>query len=566
LRVFLSHQDVYVFGKTAILAITPDHKPNYMKISFLAIVFSIFFLHSSAQQVINIIPKPSNIQAGTGKVQFTKSIKVFADSRSNLDRTYLTQVLTEMGLTPTFVKKESEGDIQFLLQGRTPEVKNEAYQLKIISAKTVKKISATALGRKGLLNALQTLRQLGNKSNTGMVEFPVCSITDEPAFSWRAFLFDESRNFHGKKVVKNLLDEMARLKLNTLHWHLTDDPAWRIEIKKYPRLTSVTSKGNYGHMVKFLETNQTRWDSLFVSPPAQFYTQDDIREIVKYAQARGIIIIPEIEVPGHATAAIYAYPWLGASSKTLGKGGHGDLYDVTDPKVEGFIHDVLDEVISLFPAGIIHIGGDEANYAHWVNSKTIRDFMKANNIPTYSDLQLWSINRMSKYISSKGYRMIGWNEITGDNIRGEAHIEASKSEKLAEGTIVQFWDGEVSLVNKAIEKGYDVVNSNRHFTYLDYPYEVTPLEKVYSFNPIPDGVALKDQKKILGFGCQMWGEFTPTEERLNFQIFPRIAALAEVGWVPAAQKSSFPDFKLRFAKLEQLWKDKGFIKTQLGKY
>src|SRR5690606_27817368 len=157
------------------------------------------------------------------------------------------------------------------------------------------------------------------------------------------------------------------------------------------------------------------------------YTQEDIKEIVRYADGRGISIIPEIEVPGHVSASVYAYPWLGASSKITGKAVHGDLYDVTDPKVETFLHDVLDEIIALFPGKIIHIGGDEANYAHWQNSPAINAFMKSNRIPTCADLQVWAINRMSRYISSKGYRMIGWNEITGDNVRGEEHMQASQS-------------------------------------------------------------------------------------------------------------------------------------------
>ena len=161
--------------------------------------------------------------------------------------------------------------------------------------------------------------------------------------------------------------------------------------------------------------------------------------------------------------------------------------------------------------------------------------------------------------------MIGWNEITGDNVRGEGHVQASQSERLAPGTIVQFWDGDISLVNKAIEKGYDVVNSNRFFTYLDYPYEVTPFEKAYSFNPIPDGLADADKEKILGTGCQMWGEFTPNLDRLYYQIFPRIAAYAECGWTPA-DKKYYEDFRKRLKKIENIWKEKGYLKTQLDKY
>ncbi len=185
----------------------------------------------------------------------------------------------------------------------------------------------------------------------------------------------------------------------------------------------------------------------------------------------------------------------------------GDLYDVTDPKVEAFLHtDILDEVIGLFPSKIVHIGGDEANYVHWKNSPEIMAFMKENGLPTCTDLQVWAINRMSKYLASKGCRMIGWNEITGETVR--EGIQASQSEQLAPGTIVQFWDGDVSLVNKAIAKGYDVVNSNRFFTYVDYAYEVTPFEKAYSFDPIPEGLAEKDKRKSSASDARC-GESTP---------------------------------------------------------
>ena len=292
-------------------------------------------------------------------------------------------------------------------------------------------------------------------------------------------------------------------------------------------------------------------------------TQDEIREVVRYAADRGIRIIPEIEVPGHASASILAYPWIGSTSRREGKAVTGDLYDVTDPKVEAFLHDILDEVIGLFPSKIVHIGGDEANYVHWKNSPEIMAFMKENGLPTCTDLQVWAINRMSKYLASKGCRMIGWNEITGETVR--EGIQASQSEQLAPGTIVQFWDGDVSLVNKAIAKGYDVVNSNRFFTYVDYAYEVTPFEKAYSFDPIPEGLAEKDKKKILGLGCQMWGEYTPTLERVYYQTYPRIAAFAESGWT-APEKKSYPDFRKRLKKIEAIWKEKGYIKTQIGKY
>ncbi|MCF3108734.1 beta-N-acetylhexosaminidase [Niabella sp. CC-SYL272] len=514
---------------------------------------------------LSLIPKPASVRLKKETVKLNSTAALYVDQRLPIDTAYWEAVLKEAGIGFRWVSDPQKAIISFRLNSGTLSSKDESYTLEVRNRGQWPELRAQANGGNGLLYALQTLRQLVQKRGADEVLFPACVISDKPAFPWRAFMLDESRNFHGKEMVKRLLDEMARLKLNTFHWHLVDDPAWRIEIKKYPLLTRIASRGNFEHMVHF-QSAESRLDSLFLEPPAQFYFQKDIREIVAYAHARGIVVIPEIEVPGHASASIFAYPWLGASSKLTGKPVHGDLYDVTDPKVEQFLHDVLNEVMALFPDRIVHIGGDEADYRRWEASKPVNDFMKAHSIPTYSDLQVWAINRMSQYIASKGYRMIGWNEITGDNIREEAHVKAGQSERLAKGTLVQFWDGKVALVNKAIAQGYDVVNSDRHYTYLDYPYETTSLEKAYSFNPVPQEIAKADQQKILGIGAQMWGEFIPTSERLYYQTFPRIAALAEAGWMAQDAKRSYEDFRKRLIPLERIWMDKGYITRQKGKY
>jgi hexosaminidase len=535
-----------------------------MKITLFFLFLAYFASGVFAQAPeVKIVPQPSSLTLNGGYINFKSPVDVYVDPRAGLNLEYVEQILKGMGIEPMWVAIETQGLISFLLTEKGEKRSEECYEIEV-GASESDKVLVSSVSRKGLLHGLQTLRQLAKKG-VQQITFPRCRISDSPTFSWRAYMLDESRNFQGKEVVKNLLDEMARLKLNIFHWHLVDDPAWRLEIQRYPRLTGVASKGDFGHMNRYIDS-KLRWDSLFVQPPAQFYTQKDIKEIVTYADLRGISVLPEIELPGHVSASVYAYPWLGSSSKILGKGVHGDLYDVTDPKVEQFIHHVLDEMIHLFPGGLIHIGGDEANYKHWKDAREINLFMKKNNIPTYADLQVWAINRLSKYISAKGYRMIGWNEITGDNIRGDAHVEASKSESLAHGTIVQFWDGDLGLVNKAIEKGYDVVNSDRHHTYLDYSYDTIPFEKAYSFNPIPQGLAEKDKNKILGLGCQMWGEYTPTTERLFYQTFPRIAAYAEVGWVPSEKKASYQEFRERLKGIEEIWRAKGYIQHQNGKY
>ncbi len=523
-----------------------------MKHLILTFLFSLSLISAvQSNNSLPIVPKPLKETISGEQVTLQKKWTVYVPSQLGIDREYLTSIFREFDIEIVNVNEKKKAMI--VVNANNKLSKNpEAYQLEI-SPKG--KITLSAASKNGALYAFQSLAQIV-KSGDNSVSLPVCTVTDEPAFPWRAFMLDESRHFHGMEAVKRFLDEMARLKMNTFHWHLVDDPGWRIEIKKYPELTRIGSKRDFSHRDFTLE----KWEETFPDKK-MFYTQDEIREVVKYAADRGIKIMPEIEVPGHASAAIASYPWLGASSSKEGKGIWGDLYYVTDPKVEAFLHDVLDEVIELFPSKLLHIGGDEADHSHWEHNPQIVAFMKENNIPTFSDLQVWSINRFSKYLASKGVKMMGWNEITGDNIRNEAHIQESQSEKLSEGTIVHFWDGDISLVNKAIEKGYDVVNSNRHFTYLDYPYEVIPLEKAYSFNPIPEGLEKSKESKILGTGCQMWGEFTPNLTRLYFQTFPRLAAYAENGWTKAASKV-YQDFCYRVKDTERRWRKMGYFNQQ----
>ncbi len=530
---------------------------------FYVIVLLLFFMSPLAGQAadIRILPEPCSLVDLQKEVSLTRNLKVYIDKKSSLDKDYIKQVLTEEGFDIRVVSSEKAADLVFQMDTKVvPE--QDGYHLMVYSPERKKQIYAVGNSKNGLLYALQTFRQLIVNDGT-QKKIPSCEITDYPAFMWRSYMLDESRHFHGKEEVKKLLDEMVRLKMNVFHWHLVDDPGWRLEIKKYPLLTEIGSKGNYTMM----RDGITPLDSASLSLTDRwYYTQDEIREIVTYADTRGISIMPEIEIPGHVTASLYAYPWLGASSKQQGKTVAGDLYDVTDPKMEQFFYDVLDEVVALFPSKIVHIGGDEANYVHWQNSPAINAFMQENNIPTYTDLQVWAINRVSKYLSSKDVRMMGWNEITGENIRNDAHIQKSESETLAPGTVVQFWDGEVSLVNKAIDKGYDVVNSNRVYTYLDYDYGTIPLEKAYSFMPVPEGIADKGKGKILGIGCQMWGEFIPTTARLYYQTFPRIAAYAEVGWVAPERKGSYSFFKERLKSLETIWEKLGYLNDQKDKY
>lgn len=526
-----------------------------MSIRLIFLVYLMLFsatgLFANNRNMLPIVPKPQQEIITGENIAFDNDWEVYVDPKAKMVAAYITSVLKECGVNARFTGRKNNADLIFDVNKKISK-NPEAYHL---SVSKNRKIMVSAASRNGLLHALQSLRQIISHQENG-ITVPSCRIIDEPAFPWRAFMLDESRHFHGVETVKKLLDEMSYLKMNTFHWHLVDDPGWRIEIKKYPELTTVGSKRDFSHRDLTLE----QWNNQFPERK-MYYSQDEIREIVLYAGERGIQIVPEIEVPGHASASIAAYPWIGASSKKQGSGIWGDLYNITDPKVEAFIRDVLDEIITLFPSKIIHIGGDEANYSHWQNNPQIVQFMEDHGISTFADLQVWSINRFSKYLASKGVRMMGWNEITGDNIRGEAHLEASQSEKLAEETLVHFWDGDISLINKAIDEGYDVVNSNRHYTYLDYPYEVTPLEKAYSFHPIPEGLAKEKESKIMGLGCQMWGEYTPNLTRLYYQTFPRIAAYAECGWTKAENKN-YDEFRNRVKNTERRWRKLGYFNQQ----
>ena len=350
-------------------------------------------------------------------------------------------------------------------------------------------------------------------------------------------MLDEARYFKGKEVVYQLLDQMAYLKMNTFHWHLTDDQGWRIEIKQFPKLTTIGSQRKSSEIDHF-ESN--RFDG---KPHGGFYTQSEIKEIVEYAQKRHINVIPEIEMPGHASAAIASYPWLGTVNTPIevpGKFGvHYNAYDISNPKVLDALKAILSEVIELFPSPVIHIGGDEVKYNQWKASPKIQAYMKEHNLQTPAELQVYLTNNMSNWISAKGKRMMGWNEITGMKVNEyQSSTDTDiQSEKLANNAIVHFWKGDPALIKQTLQEGYDIVNAYHEYTYLDYDYKTTPLEKAYRFNPVPEGLTDEQRKHVLGISCQIWGEFTPTVDSMNRLTFPRIAAHVETGWCQKKNKN-----------------------------
>ena len=527
-----------------------------MKINSLLLFSLCVVLNSQTvlSQEIQIIPRPLEVIFGSKTFKIDKETQlVFDNDTKNIVTSLQNYFKNDFGfnLKTTNYQSLKKNFIAFKID---ENLADEGYELTI----TEDKILICAKNTTGWFYGTQTLMQLCSynadfSKYEKRLTIKEVTIKDAPNFKWRAFMLDEARYFKGMEQVKMLLDEMAFLKMNVFHWHLVDDQGWRIEIKKYPKLTEIGSKR------KSTQIGPLQWESPIQSaePHEGFYTQEEIKEIIKYAKDRHITIVPEIEMPGHSTAAIASYPWLGTSKKETEvpiKFGVGkDVFDVTNERTNQFLKDVLEEVMALFPSEVIHIGGDEVKYNHWKSSESVQKYMKEKNLATPADLQVYFTNNISKYLESKGRRMMGWNEIMGHNLHEYQDKNDTKtSQKLAEKSIVHFWKGDVKLAETAARNGYEIVNSLHTYTYLDYEYKNLPLSKAYSFDPIPEKLDEKYHDKIIGLGCQMWGEWIPTNGDMHYRVFPRIAAYAEIGWT-AKKRKDFTFFKTALKNLQKRW-------------
>ncbi|PNW26647.1 beta-N-acetylhexosaminidase [Formosa algae] len=522
------------------------HKNN---INILAITLILLTFSTKMVAQLHLIPYPNNIELHNDTLTINH-LNVKYNSALKNEFKELSAFAEELGLNIS-ASHAKDYNLELGLDSNLSALcGEEGYVLDI----SKQKISITAPTSAGVFFGIQTLKQLYLKTSISTVGFPCVSVQDNPKFKWRAFMLDESRHFKGKEVVFDMLDQMSLLKMNVFHWHLTDDQGWRIEIKKYPKLTSVG-----GHR-KDTQTNGVKSDKRTGKPHSGFYTQEEIKEVIAYAQKKHITIIPEIEMPGHATAAIAAYPWLGTLPKPIDVsvtfGVLPNIFNVTDPKVNSFLEDVLTEVIELFPSKIVHIGGDEVKFDQWKNSAQVQDWMAKNKMQSYPDIQIAFTNSMSKFIESQGYRMMGWNDVLGENLHHYNVEEGNteNNEKLAKSAIIHFWKGSQELMISALTKGHEVVNSQHNYTYLDYDFNSISLEKAYSFSPIPEGIDKKLESQVLGLGCQMWSEWIPTPEDLYRQVFPRIAAYAEVGWTNTSQKD-FKRFQANLQTVKSNWED-----------
>jgi hexosaminidase len=426
----------------------------------------------------------------------------------------------------------------------TAVTNKEGYVLTVNPQKIIIK-AQTAVG---LFYAVQTIRQLlppevekDSVVNNLALKVPSCEITDEPRFAYRGMHLDVGRHMFPVEYIKRYIDMIALHKMNTFHWHLTEDQGWRIEIKKYPKLTEVGAfrkETIVGHAGK----KPAVYDG---KPYGGFYTQEDVRDIVAYAKSKFITVIPEIEMPGHSLAALAAYPELSCTGGPFEVGTKWGVFDnvfcAGKEETFKFLEDVLTEVIALFPGQYIHIGGDECPKTKWAKCPLCQQRIRQEGLKDEKELQSYFIRRIEKFLISKGKRLIGWDEILEGGLAPEATVMS--------------WRGTAGGI-EAAKQGHDVIMSPSKYVYLDYyqcepegqPLAIggyLPLELVYSFDPQFSELNADEQKHILGLQGNVWSEYLSTPQYMEYMTYPRMFAISEIGWTPASKKD-FEDFLARF--------------------
>ncbi len=481
---------------------------------------------------MNIIPKPAHYARSEGSFMLNPSTLIQVSPATSAIGEYLANLLP---FPPRIEENQSPSSYTnriLLTNLPTRRVEHpEGYRLAISREEIVVEASQNA----GLFYGVQTLRQL---LSTKDASFPAVVIEDWPRFSWRGIMLDVGRHLFSIEFIKRLLDTLALHKFNTFHWHLTEDQGWRIEIKRYPKLTEI---GAYRAASPY-PAERDRLDGI---PYGGFYTQDQVREVVAYAASRFITVVPEIEMPGHSVAALASYPELGCTGGPYQVrpfwGIEEDVYCAGNDQTYIFLQNVLDEVMSLFPGDFIHIGGDECPKVRWHNCPKCQAAIRDNNLQDEHELQSYFIRRIEAYLNQKGRRLIGWDEI----------LEGG----LAPNASVMSWRGIQGGI-EAARLGHNVVMTPTDFCYFDYYYSedisqeppaiggVLPLEKVYSFEPIPTGLSSQEAKMILGVQGNLWTEYIPTPDLAEYMLHPRAAALAEVVWSPLEGRD-YTDFLKR---------------------
>jgi len=524
-----------------------------MKSQIAGLIFAFLTATSFAANTntLAVIPLPQKIELRDGVFHLAGTTAVYVDSASRTTAEFLTERLRSATgyplkiSTKPFSAKTSVDAIFLTTENANTNLGPEGYELSV----TARSVVIRAPTQAGLFYGVQTLFQLlppeifsTNRAPRMSWLIPCVQIEDWPRFQWRGLLFDVSRHFFNKSEVKTVLDEMALHKLNIFHWHLTDDHGWRIEIKKYPKLTEIGAwrpSAGFGFDPK---------SSIAYGPDGRyggFYTQKDIREVVKYAAARHITIVPEIEMPGHATAALAAYPQFsctgGPFEPIMTAGIFNGIFDPSKEETFQFLADVLTEVAQLFPGQYIHIGGDEVPKETWKNSASCQALIKREGLKNEEELQSWFTRRIEKIVNSRGHSMIGWSEI----LQGG----------LATNAAVMDWIGGAK---EAASAGHYVVMTPTAYCYFDF-YQSTnkaaepeaadwggplALNQMYAFDPMPTNIPPQLQSYILGAQGNLWTERIPNLKHAEYMLFPRACALAEVTW-SARDSRDWNDFMRR---------------------
>jgi hexosaminidase len=475
--------------------------------------------NASKSQIPGIIPYPQQLVTSTGEFIFQPSTVIIApESLDNQAELFSIGAMNILGRKLIVTRKgKSAGNI--LLKIDKNVVNDEGYELIILTSHIEVKASKEA----GIFYGLQTLNQLLISSGKGVLRSQ--SIKDAPRFVWRGVMLDVSRTFMPVLLVKRYIDLFSRYKLNVVHLHLTDDQGWRVEIKRYPLLTEVGSKFN------------AKYNTM-----GGYYSQDDIHELVSYARLRNVTLVPEIEMPGHESAAIAAYPELSCAgirpeihTYFEGPGIHKEIFCAGKPEVYQFIFNVLDEIIEMFPSKYIHIGGDEAPKEEWKKCSLCQKTISENNLANEEELQSFFVRRIGEYLRNKNRFLIGWDEIIdGGKLRGDE--------------VIMFWrGGQSKSIEKAAIKGFKIVSSPTTHCYFDYDYEKINTRKVYEYEPVPQESSQQIAANYIGVQANFWSHIDRSENNIDKQLFPRILGLAETAWT-IPQNRNWERFRITAVK------------------
>lgn len=503
-------------------------------------LFLFIFLSSICfgQSNLPIIPLPQKMEYHSGNFVLSSKTVIQSKDASSFEALFLKEnIKNQTGLLlqilPEAPKAVSKINLVFDVEGPVESNLKEVYKLMVNN----QSVTIKAEYNQGILYGIQTFLQLIPSKNKAEIKIPCLEINDQPKFNWRGMHLDVCRHYFPITFIKKYIDYLAHYKMNTFHWHLTEDQGWRIEIKKYPKLTEVGAWRN-GSMVG--RYDDQKFDDIKYGG---FYTQEEIKEVVAYALQRHVTIIPEIEMPGHSLAALAAYPELSCTGGPFEVGKKWGVFDdVYCPKEETFtfLENVLSEVLALFPSEYIHIGGDECPKTRWKSCSHCQKLIKEKGLKDEHELQSYFIQRIEKFVNSKGRKIIGWDEI----------LEGG----LAPNAAVMSWRGTEGGIAAAKQKHYVVMTPGSHCYFDHYqgkpenePLAIggfTSLEKVYNFNPMPKELDLEEQKYILGAQANVWTEYILTQEQVEYMIMPRMSALAEVLW-GTAKPENYLDFKTR---------------------